>query len=175
MKASWILAILIGFSVATVAEAKRPGIAGDEDPYPWVCLNFTGNWKTDSEELLQIEQGECKWLKLRASFDSQDSVTTIVPDGKNRTIGSSLYTGFERHRWNSKEKGTSIETYRTLYYAHQTVEELVILEMVNTDLLLETTYRSYDLTPPKKDQVSPKNEYSQRVFRRLKPFIQRPR
>ena len=169
----WILVLSLGLA-AGFAQAQ-PRIYGDEDPYPLVCLNFSGHWKSDSEEHLQIQQGECKWLKVRAGIDSQDSITTIVPDGKNRTIGSTQYTGFERHRWNSKEKGTSLETYRTLYYAHQTVEELVVLEMVNEDLLLETTYRSYDLTPPKKDRVSPKNEYSQRVFRRVKAPLQKKR
>jgi hypothetical protein len=164
VKLLWILAIGLSVGFNTQAGPK----VGDEDPFPLVCLNFTGNWKSDSQEFLQIQQGECKWLKVRPNIDSQDGVTTILPDGKSRSIVSGQYTGFERHRWNSKERGTAIETYRTLYYTNQTVEELVLLEMVNADLLLETTYRSYDKKPPKKEKVSPKNEYSQRVFRRVR-------
>jgi hypothetical protein len=72
-----------------------------------------------------------------------------------------------RHRWNSKTTATIIETHRELVYADHTVEELVLLEKVNPDLLLESTYRTIKGLEPGKDGCSPRQEYEQRVFRRM--------
>jgi len=160
------LALLAAMSVGVSAWAG-PGTLGDDSPYPLACMNFSGSWQSDNKEILHIEQGECKWLTIRTKVGPRDQATTIVPDDKARSISGSQWTGQVRHRWNSKTSATIIETHRELVYADHTVEELVLLEKVNPDLLLESTYRTVKSLEKGSEDCPPRQEYEQRVFRRL--------
>jgi hypothetical protein len=168
MKKVTLLALLAAFGLgaATVALAG-PGTLGDDNPYPLACMNFSGSWQSDSKEVLHIEQGDCKWLTIRTKIGPRDQATTIVPDDKSRSISGSQWTGQVRHRWNSKANATIIETHRELTYADHTVEELVLLEKVNPDILLESTYRTIKSLEQGKEDCAPRQEYEQRMFRRL--------
>jgi hypothetical protein len=177
-KHGWLLAVACLFCLSAVPVAAYaysvPRTFGDEDPYPLACLDFSGHWKSDDGELLDIVQGNhCRWLELHSSFNSPDgaTVTTIVPDDKDRAISGNQWKGMIRHRWNNKKFATAVETHRSLYYSDKTVTELVVLERVNENLLLESTYRKtvylangVDQSDTSKQQ--PNQEYSQRVFRR---------
>lgn len=149
--------------------SQAGGTFGDEDPYPLACFDFSGNWKSDTGESLAIEQSECKWLKIKSKFDSQDAITTIVPDDKARKISGNRWTGEVRHRWNNKTYATTIETHRKIQFEDRVVTDLVLLEKVNDDLILESTYRT---TEPLDGNCTTGPEYSQRVFR-LQPGAER--
>ncbi len=143
--------------------------AGDEDPFPLSCTNFSGHWRSDSNEYLEISQEGCSWLAIRSRYDSQEDATTIVPDNKDRDFTSGPWSGVVRYRWNSKKNATIIETHRTVYYGEIEKKEVVFLEQVNEDLLLESMFRTI------KNENSgggcpPKKEYEQRMFRRINPF-----
>lgn len=162
-KLMWV--VLWGALVVPSASWAGPGILGDDSPYPLACMNFTGQWKSDSDEFLDIRQGDCKWLTIRTKIGPRDHATTIVPDDKAREISGSQWTGHVRHRWNSKVNGTIIETHKELVYADKMVEELVLLEKVNPKLLLESTYRTIRVDAGGKEVSPPQQEYEQRVFR----------
>lgn len=165
MKKLWLALALLAGLMNVSAWAGGTEILGDDDPYPLVCLNFSGEWRSDENEYLQIQQSGCRWLKVKASYDFQNGVTTIVPDDKSRIISGAEWKGTERHRWNNKNNATSIETHRYLHYPDKVVTELVMLEKANENLLLESTFRRIEPVPGQK--VSPpREEYRQRFFRR---------
>jgi hypothetical protein len=151
---------------AGVSEASRGGggSLGDDNPYPLACFDFSGVWKSDSGEFLAIEQGQCEWLKIKATYDSQDVITTIVPDDKARKISGNRWVGEVRHRWNNKTYATMIETHRKMKYADRVVTDLVLLEKVNDNLILESTYRTTEMNPGE-EQCTTEPRYTQRVFR----------
>lgn len=157
----WLALALL---VSTAASAQIVEPFGDEDPYPLACFDFSGTWRADNGETLGIEQSKCRWLKVRSSFDSQDGVTTIVPDDKDRSISGLRWTGVERHRWNDKQFAKIIETHRTLYYEDRVVTELILLDKVNDHLLLESLYRTTEMTSDGK-KCPPEREIFQKVYR----------
>jgi hypothetical protein len=164
MKAIFFLTL--GFLGAGSAWAVGPGILGDDNPYPLACISFAGDWRSDNYEFLEIEQNGCEWLQIRALVGQNGgSTTTIVPDDKDRAISGAQWTGLVRHRWNSKTNATIIETHREMNYSDKRVEELVLLEKVNPDLLLESTYRTTKMRPRGKEDCPPQQETSQRMFR----------
>jgi hypothetical protein len=161
-----LLLLTVGLMTAATSWAVGPGILGDDDPYPLACISFSGDWRSDSNEFLEIQQAGCKWLQIRALVGQNDgSTTTIVPDDKARAISGAQWTGLVRHRWNSKTNATIIETHREMNYSDKRVEELVLLEKVNPDLLLESTYRTTKVRPRGKEDSPPQQETSQRMFR----------
>lgn len=168
IRKSLFLAILavVAWGNATPAEAKAWKTYGDEDFFPVSCIDFSGHWTSDKGKNYNIEQRECKWLRIHAIFGTKDTSTTIVPDNKDRSISETDYSGVVRHRWNARNYGRMIETNRTLYFHDRTISELVILESVNQDLLLESTYRTITLTKPQKGVEPVRHEYDQQVFRR---------
>lgn len=159
MKLTLILSILL---ISFSAYAGPQDDFGDEDgPFPLSCTNFSGSWTSDFGAHYEITQKRCAMLKIKASMGSDSSSTTIVPDNKSRTVTSGQWTGQVRHRWNSTDFGTSIETYRTMFYDDIKVTEAVVIELVNESLLLESVYRTVQPKSGKKRQ-----EVTQQVFRR---------
>lgn len=166
-RVSW-LALLAAVGLGASASVwAGPGTFGDDDPYPLACMNLSGVWQSDSKEVLQIEQVDCKWLTIHTKVGPNDQATTIVPDDVSRMISGSKWTGHVRHRWNNKINATSIETHREMAYEDKDVQELILLEKVNPDLLLESTYRTIQLRNEGKEDCPPQQEYSQRFFRRI--------
>jgi len=160
-----LVLVLALMAMAGNSEASRGGdILGDDNPYPLACFDFSGGWKSDSGEFLAIEQGQCEWLKIKATYDSQDAITTIVPDDKARKISGNRWVGEVRHRWNNKTYATVIETHRTMQFEDRVVTDLVLLEKVNDNLILESTYRTTEMNPGEKE-CNPEPQYSQKVFR----------
>lgn len=158
MKLSLILGAFLFLSTAMAAPV---GGYGDEDgPFPLACINFRGNWKSDAGAKYAITQRRCNMLKIKATMGSTASSTTIVPDNKSRNVSGSEWTGQVRHRWNSIDYGTGIETYRTMFFDDQKVSEVIIIELVNSELLLESVYRTIEPKVGKKRQ-----EVVQHVFR----------
>lgn len=155
----WLLVLLM-LPVVGVAS----GSLGDEDPYPLSCEDFSGSWRSDEGEVMDIAQGpKCDWVKLRAAIGPRDREVTIVPDGKPRVVSGTHWKGMVRYRWN--DKANTIESHKTMEFSggQKAVTELVLLEKVNADLVLESIYRSTKTI----GQRQPKNEYFQNVFRRM--------
>jgi hypothetical protein len=164
MRQWWLIALALLVAPGLALGQKRSW--GDEDPYPLACIDFSGNWASDEGDGLTITQGsQCRWLRLRSTYNSHDGATMILPDGKVRSISGAQWKGTVRHRWNNKSYATIIETYRTLYYPKKVVTELVLLEKVNDNLLLESIYRSTVVRQEDGKDCEAEPEYSQRVFR----------
>lgn len=145
----------------TLFAGPGPNRSGGEDgPFPLACIDLSGHWKSDAGATYEIAQKKCSQLKIVASVGSQAISTTIVPDNKSRNISGGQWTGVVRHRWNSKEYGTGIETYRTIFFSDSKITENVVLELVNDNLLLESVYRIVQTSDGKKHP-----EYNQQVFR----------
>jgi hypothetical protein len=143
-KISWwgyfpLIALLLAHAPAHAGEV-RP--YGDDDPIPWGCVNFSGQWKSDNGREVVIDQKKCSWIKMKGTIGLQDGAVVIVPDDKVRTFAEDSYRGVVRYRWNSREYGSVLETSRAICYNNRTVEEYVTLEQVSDKLLLETTYRT---------------------------------
>lgn len=153
----WWLALAL--VVPGVGMAKGPG-AGDEDPFPLLCTDFSGNWRSDAGDRYSIQQRQCSYLRVLMSFGSESDTFTIVPDNRTRTERN----GQVRHRWNSPSNATVLETHRTYVDGNSRVTEVVMFERANRDLLLETTYRTIECVD---GAQPPRREYGQSVFRRL--------
>lgn len=150
------------FLVSVLAHAGPVDGFGDENgPFPLACINFTGSWVGDYGSNYEISQKRCAMLRIKATMGSTASSTTIVPDNKSRNVSGGQWTGQVRHRWNSIDFGTGIETYRTMFFEEMKVSEVVIIELVNENLLLESVYRTIEPNKGKKRQ-----EVMQQVFRR---------
>ena len=159
-----IFCLVIGVLLAPGVMAGKGGGLGDDTPYPLACVDFSGTWNSDEGEQLEIEQGgQCRWLRVRSSLDSQDGSVVIVPDDKIRYVDGGGWKGTIRHRWNSKKKATTIETYRSFQFSDHVVTEMVLLDKVNNDLLLETTFRKTEYVDCR--ECVPEQERSQRFFR----------
>lgn len=138
--------------------------AGDGDGFPLACVDFGGRWKSDKGTAYDIQQVGCEWLQLKAQVGKDTITTTIVPDNQTRSIPDSIECGSVRYRWNSLEKGSTIETHRKIYKIDREITELVTLEHVNDGLVLESTYRTIEF---KYGDRPPQQEIKQEVFRRL--------
>ncbi|MGZ3731165.1 MAG: hypothetical protein ACXVB9_10530 [Bdellovibrionota bacterium] len=168
------LAVLCGWLVAlgtvaapAVSFAKLGGgpEAGDEDPFPLMCADFSGAWRADNGDRYNIAQRQCSFIKIQMTYSSEQSETmTIVPDNRTRpgpSKGSQI-----RHRWNSPKNATVLETHRIylLDQGNTRVTEVTMFEQASDDLLLETTYRTTEfLDAPGQP---PQHDYFQQVFRR---------
>jgi len=161
MKKLWQLVLTL--SLVSAPAFAGPGTYGDGDPFPVACSNFSGNWRSDQNQVYSVGQKGCEWLKIVKSDGASNYTTTIVPDNISRSIYGSEYTGTVRHRWNSRRFGAVVETNRTMVFASKLVTEFVTLEEVNDNLLLENTYR---VIAAEGSAGQPKYEYSQQVFRR---------
>jgi len=164
----WLLLIVAMLVIASGSVFAQPGPLGDEDIYPISCVDFSGAWQGDTGPFLEIEQSKCNWLRIRATVGSQDTSTTIIPDNKRRSITGNQWTGVIRHRWNTRSYGSVIETYKTMYFSDRRVTEVVLLEIVNGNLMLQSTYRK--VTPNSGKEY---NEYDQEVFRRVSSPVRR--
>lgn len=154
---SLALALLAGNAFAS------PVITGDGDPFPVACADFSGNWRSDQNQVYSVGQKGCEWLKIVKSDGHGNTSLTIVPDGVSRSIYGSEWKGTVRHRWNSQRFGAVVETHRTMIFSAKTITEFVTLEEVNENLLLENTYR---VIANGGSDGQPKYEYNQQVFRR---------
>ncbi len=158
-----ILAILMVSSLAK-AESRGPSTMGDEDPFPLSCVNFSGDWVADDSSTYDITQRSCIRLRVSMQLSEANYVTrqmTIVPDNKMRAIRGNEFSGNVRHRWNAKKNASMIETYRYMKYDGKEVYEVVLLELVNSGMALESTYRTI---MPSRGEV--KREYNQKIFRK---------
>jgi hypothetical protein len=151
----------IALFVALMAPIVPKATAGDGDPFPLMCADFSGNWKSDAGDRYDIAQRQCGYIRMQMSFGSQSEIMTIIPDNKTRNDrGSSV-----RHRWNSPDNATVLETHRVyMADANTQVTEVTMFERANEDLLLETTYRTIEV----KGQP-PRHDYNQTVFRKMDP------
>lgn len=139
-----------------------PGILGDEDPFPLSCINFTGDWTADDGQEYLVDQQQCRMIQIHAGVSgAMNQTTTIVPDNKSRLIRGPEWKGFVRHRWNDKNYGSIIQSYKNMDYSDRSISEVLTLEIVNENLLLESTYRT--IYP---DQGPARREYQQKVFRK---------
>jgi hypothetical protein len=169
MRTRIILALLAGFLLSTAASESayaRKSTYGDEDPIPWACVSFEGQWKADNGRPINIVQKDCSWLKITSGPGYSDQApVVIVPDDKVRSFKANECSGSARYRWNSQKVGTVLETYRQYETLNRHVEEFVTLEQVNNDLLLESTYRVIRFTGVDR----PRTETKQVVLRRRNP------
>lgn len=158
-------ALVIGFFVALPAGAVDT--KGDEHPFPFSCFNFSGVWASETGDEYRIEQKECKRLDIARVYKNEHDVqkTTIVPDNRARKVSGEKWRGEVRHRWNAKQYGSTVETYRVKRYSDRDVSETVLLESVNSALILETVYRVNEENMP---GSTPKTEHYQRIFRKVK-------
>ncbi|MCO5142839.1 MAG: hypothetical protein M9962_07100 [Oligoflexia bacterium] len=147
------------------SSSKDFWIFGDEHIFPVTCYDFSGSWKSDADRRYNIEQRKCNWMKIEFSFGSHDGqTTTIVPDDKERRLIGSDWNGVVRHRWNSLTDARNIETYRKMDFKDRVVSEVIMLESVNGDLILESTYRTIEY---KDSTIKPRYEYNQQMFRKV--------
>lgn len=150
---------------ASGAEAKaRPG-AGDGDPFPLMCVDFSGHWRADNGTTYTISQLDCKYLRINMHWSNfEEETVSIVPDNLSRAIPGRDRSAV-RHRWNSPRQGTMIESHRTFVREGFRISEVVTYELeVSAGLMLETTYRTTEcLGSPGKVE----RDYLQQVFRRV--------
>ena len=115
--------------------------AGDEDPFPLMCANFSGSWRSDAGRRYAITQRQCSYLRVQMFDGFAQNILTIIPDNKVRAENGSQV----RHRWNNGYQATVLESHRTLMAdAHTRVTEVTMFERASGDLLLETTYRTIE-------------------------------
>jgi hypothetical protein len=160
-----IAVVAIGL-MASVAQGGKPDDvrrSDDEDIFPISCYDFSGYWQADTGQTYTIEQRRCSWLRLSASLGSRGTTVTIVPDNRKRPFGGENFQGEVRYRWNAKKNARIVEAHRTMAYADRKVNELVMLEWVNENLILESTYRTIEAQG---QNEPPRHEYNQQVYRR---------
>jgi hypothetical protein len=137
---------------------------GDEDPFPLACVDFSGSWRSDNGDKYAIQQRHCSQIKIAASYEGTTDgreTMTIVPD--NRTRPGPVRGSQIRHRWNSADQATVLETHRSYMEDGNAVTEVTTIERANDNLLLETTYRTIDSG----NGTPPRHEYDQQVFRKM--------
>ncbi len=163
LKAMLVIAVLC---LPLLAKAGGAGTYGDEHPFPYACFNFSGVWVSEEGDEYSIKQKGCSRLEIARDYQGQNQTqkSTIVPDNRSRRVTGSNWKGAVRHRWNAKNYGATVETYREMTFADHLVNETVLLESVNEGLILETTYRTVE-----QDGFAPNSENFQRIFRRAKP------
>ncbi|MFX6218450.1 hypothetical protein ABTF55_21875, partial [Acinetobacter baumannii] len=66
---------------AYALDAKLDPTAGDEDPFPLACVDFSGSWKSDDGDKYAIAQKHCSEIRITASATGNDyrETLTIVP------------------------------------------------------------------------------------------------
>ena len=154
----WAPIFAVLFS-AQASAGHRP-TAGDEDPFPLQCVDFSGKWKSDSGTRYNIGQRHCDFLQIAMTFGTDQVSLTIVPDNRIHAMPGS--GGMVRHRWNSQVKGTILEAHMSYPDGTARVTEVITYELVNPNLLLETTYRTIECGDSR-----PRHETEQEVFRRV--------
>jgi hypothetical protein len=159
-----------GFAKMPVSTpAPAPGrtldpTVGDEDPFPLACVDFSGSWRSDNGDKYAIQQHHCSQIKIAATYDGGDDgreTIMIVPD--NRTRPGPVKGSQIRHRWNSADEATVLETHRSYVQDGNAVTEVTTIERANDNLLLQTTYRTIDCGKGN----PPRHEYDQQVFRKM--------
>ncbi len=166
---AWWLAIWCVIFAPSLALADSPSGLRGEDQFPLACTDFTGQWRSDSNMRYNIDQRGCSRLRIvmvKGDEGGNKGVFTIVPDNRLRTIPGNRTGGTVRHRWNSPSRGTAIESHSTVTEGDRRVVELVTLAQVNSDLLLQSVYRTITIQG---SQELPVQEYEQHVFRRVRP------
>lgn len=160
-----MLLLVLGLS----AHASNRGPFGGEDPFPFSCFNFSGSWIDEEGDEYRIKQKGCARLEIVREFKGSHEAqrSTIVPDNRSRKVTGGKWKGQVRHRWNAKKYGATVETYREMFNADHRISEVVLLESVNESLILETMYRTVEITTPAGTET--KSENYQRMFRRAKP------
>lgn len=169
-----VVGFLLGWSLLAATSARAEGefysdasigrspAAGDEDPFPLMCADFSGNWKSDQGERYTITQRQCAYLRVQMYDGYDQAIQTIIPDNKIRADHGTQV----RHRWNAPTNATVLESHRTfLSNSRIKVTEITMFERASGDLLLQTTYRTIEnLDTPNQ---APRHEYDQMVFRRM--------
>jgi hypothetical protein len=155
-----LLMVMVAFTAAKVHAEF-----GDEHIFPYACFNFSGVWQTEIGDEYNIKQKGCSRLEIEREYKGNAEVqkTTIVPDGKARKVTGNTWKGEIRHRWDAKNYGATVESFAEIVYSDRKVKETVLLESVNENLILETLYRTTEITG-----ATPKSENYQRIFRRAK-------
>jgi hypothetical protein len=149
--------------VSPAAQADSLRIYGDGDPFPLSCVDFSGSWRTDAGENFAMSQHNCDRLRIVFSYGSEQNMVTIVPDNRTRPVEGGQ--GQVRHRWNSSNRGTIMETHRVFMDQGARITEVITFELAQRDLLLETTYTTVECPA---DSGQARHETHQRVFRRMK-------
>lgn len=136
-----------------------PGVG--EDPFPLMCTNFSGDWKSDSGNRYIIDQPDCSWLRIQMYSGSISDTLTIVPD--NRLRPGPKNSGTVRYRWNTLKNAKRIEGHFVSVLRDIRVTENSTLERASPNLMLLTVYRTIERV---KVPGQKRNEYRQEVFRR---------
>jgi hypothetical protein len=153
----WLLAF------AAPAAHARPGYdpTAGEDPFPLMCVDLSGTWRSDGGDRYQISQRQCSFLKVQMFYGSDSETLTIVPDNRTRPD----HGGQVRHRWNSPQNASILESHRTYVESGMRITDVTMLERASDDLLLMTTYRTIEcISQPGQP---PRHESYQVVFRRV--------
>jgi hypothetical protein len=158
----WLGLALLLSGASAFAYGNPSPIVGDEDPFPLMCTNFSGDWKSDCGDHTVIQQRECSFLKMQTNKGSDTEVFDIIPDNKTRADRGSEV----RNRWNSPDNATVLETHRVFMKdigTRITVE--TTFERASEGMLLETTYTTVEhLNQP---NMPPQHEYNQVIFRKV--------
>ncbi len=162
MKTLLALIPLIAFTLIPTNSFAAPG-AGDGDPFPLKCSDFSGSWRADNGTRYKISQQDCKYLNIKmmwANF-TEDTIS-IVPDNLSRRIPGMVRSAI-RNRWNNLRHGSIIESHRTWVEGINKFTEVVTYERASAGLLLETAYTTVEcITRPGLVERG----YTQQVFRR---------
>ena len=161
------LALLIAAAtlLPVVSQASQYPGAGDGDPFPLQCVDFSGTWKADNGAKYTISQQDCKYLKINMVWGNfEEDTISIVPDNKNRIIPGRERSAV-RHRWNNPRTGTVLESHRSYVMNGYRIVEVVMYELeTSAGIMLETTYSTAEcLARPGKIERG----YEQQVFRRM--------
>jgi hypothetical protein len=159
-----VWAALCLLAASSSAYAQRSGDIGidGEDPFPLMCPDFSGSWKSDVGDHYVIQQRQCSYLKMQMSVGSTQMVLNIIPDNKIRNDHGTQV----RHRWNSPDNATTLETHR-VFMEEPNVRLTVVtmFEHAGNDMILQTVYTTIeDLSSP---NSQPKHEYNQVILRRI--------
>ena len=139
---------LLAFVCALILLLPQSGLAGNKpaggdngDSFPFFCVNFSGEWRTDDGAAYEIGQQRCELVTINRQHGIDSQFIEIVPDNKVREVEGETWHGTSRYRWNSLEYGTVIEMIATRIYDDKTVTEVKQFEHVSYYLILESTYR----------------------------------
>ena len=146
--------LLTSLSSVAFAGLDKSPLAGDEDPFPLRCADFSGDWKSDKGSRFAIAQRQCSYLRFQLGFGTDGNTLTVVPDNRMRP---GPVRGMQvRYRWNSPQMGTVLETHRVYLEGQIRVTEVVMLERAGGDVLLETIYRTIECpTAPNPRRAGP--------------------
>lgn len=138
--------------------------AGDGDPFPLQCVDFSGIWASDGGTRYTISQTDCKFIRINMLWRNYgEDTVSIVPDNVNRAIPGRDRSAV-RHRWNSARVGSILESHLSYSQARKRISEVVMYERANANLLLETTYTTIEHMD---GTGLVERGYEQQVFRRI--------